>query len=163
MSSASEPKMETSAAVGVKDAATQEGMQVIDAPLTDPPSATTKAAETVAGKSPINLASRQQENDTDPSNIYTVPPQEPIEANSSGHDIDIVWHNMLATSDFTTWRKTSRRSIPKLLVDFTALVQQGYLEVINLSVGKSSLVAIVGCEKNWADTSSYQVMRHHNA
>ncbi|KAG9513788.1 hypothetical protein KCV07_g8527, partial [Aureobasidium melanogenum] len=128
MSSASEPKMETSAAVGVKDAATQEGMQVIDAPLTDPPSATTKAAETVA-----------------------VPPQEPIEANSSGHDIDIVWHNMLATSDFTTWRKTSRRSIPKLLVDFTALVQQGYLEVINLSVGKSSFVAIVGCEKNWAD------------
>lgn len=47
MSSASEPKMNSSAAVGVEDAATQEGMQAIDAPLTDPPSATTKAADTV--------------------------------------------------------------------------------------------------------------------
>ncbi|KAH0377299.1 hypothetical protein KCU92_g9304, partial [Aureobasidium melanogenum] len=121
----------SSAAVGVEDAATQEEMQASDAPLTDPPSATTKAADTVVAT--------------------TVPHQEPIEANSNGHDIDIIWHNMLATSDFTTWRKTSRRSIPELLVDFTALVQQGYLEVINLSVGKSSFVAIVGCEKNWAD------------
>lgn len=83
--------------------------------------------------------------------FFSVPHQESVESGTDGHDVDIIWHNMLASSDFTTWRKTSRRSIHELLADFTALVQQGYLEVINLSVSKSTFVAIIGCDKNWAD------------
>jgi len=56
---------------------------------------------------------------------------------------------MYAPSTFSTWRKSSSRSIEELLVDFTKLVEKGDLTVISLSVSKASFVAVVGCEKSW--------------
>lgn len=56
---------------------------------------------------------------------------------------------MYAPSTFSTWRRSSSRSIQELLVDFTKLVEKGVFTVISLSVSKASLIAVVGCEKSW--------------
>ena len=67
------------------------------------------------------------------------------------HEVDIIWQNIFESSDFTTWRKTSQRSVRELLIDFTTLVEEGYLEVINLSMSRSSFVVVVICKKDWLD------------
>lgn len=62
---------------------------------------------------------------------------------------------MYAPSTFFTWRKSSSRSVEKLLVDFTELVEKGDFTVISLSVGKASFVAVVGCERHWDEIKDY--------
>lgn len=78
---------------------------------------------------------------------------EPNDASPSTNEtingVDIIWHNMYAPSTFSTWRKTSSRSIAELLVDFAKLVDDGVVSVISLNVSKASFVAVVGCERDW--------------
>ncbi|THX95040.1 hypothetical protein D6C90_00890 [Aureobasidium pullulans] len=69
--------------------------------------------------------------------------------NETINEVDIIWHNMYAPSTFSTWRKTSSRSIAELLVDFAKLVDDGIVSVISLNVSKASFVAVVGCERDW--------------
>ena len=69
--------------------------------------------------------------------------------NETINGVDIIWHNMYAPSTFSTWRKTSSRSIAELLVDFAKLVDDGVVSVISLNVSKASFVAVVGCERDW--------------
>jgi hypothetical protein len=83
--------------------------------------------------------------------LYAEPHQESADLSNDQNQVDIIWQNLHEASDITTWRKRSRRSIRELLIDFMALVEKGNLEVISLSTSKSSLVAVISCDKNWAD------------
>ncbi|THX29127.1 hypothetical protein D6D12_04404 [Aureobasidium pullulans] len=77
---------------------------------------------------------------------------EPNDASPSTNEtieVDIIWHNMYAPSTFSTWRKTSSRSIAELLFDFAKLVDDGIVSVISLNVSKASFVAVLGCERDW--------------
>jgi len=69
------------------------------------------------------------------------------------HQVDVIWHNMYAPSSFVTWRKWSTRSVVDLLVDMSRLVEKGLVEIVSLSVSRSSFVAVVGCELGWDDVS----------
>ncbi|TIA63871.1 hypothetical protein D6C77_01809 [Aureobasidium pullulans] len=89
------------------------------------------------GDKEVSPGTMPKPNDASPSTNETI------------NGVDIIWHNMYTPNTFSTWRKTSSRSIAELLVDFAKLVDDGVVDVISLNVSKASFVAVVGCERDW--------------
>jgi len=66
-----------------------------------------------------------------------------------GFDVTIIWHNLYAESDFTTFRKESRGPIERILVDFAkALEKDVFDEVVSVNASKHLFCVTVICTKN---------------
>jgi hypothetical protein len=64
-------------------------------------------------------------------------------------DVTIIWHNLYAPSNFTTFRKESRGPIERILVDFAKVLESGiFEEVYSVSASKHLFCVTVVCTKN---------------
>ncbi|OKL64192.1 hypothetical protein UA08_01008 [Talaromyces atroroseus] len=71
-------------------------------------------------------------------------------------DIDIIWHNLYADSDFSVFRKRSEGPIERILTDFAGVVQAGvFEEVVSLSASKYMFTVTVVCSKQWDEVSKF--------
>lgn len=140
--------MRSSAAEPIRDVATLEEVQDADANPTGRSSVATRDAETHAvagGMFLFALTWFDSCADNDAGQVLEDAKQLEVA------EVDIIWHNMYASSDLTTWRKSSSRSIEAILADMAVLAGKRIFKIISLSVSKSSFVAIVVCELKWDD------------
>lgn len=71
-------------------------------------------------------------------------------------DIDIIWHNLHADSDFTIFRKKSDGPMERILVDFARVVDAGvFEEVVSVAASKYLLIVTVVCSKGWDEVSEF--------
>lgn len=73
-------------------------------------------------------------------------------------DVAIIWHNMYAHSNFTTFRKESQGPIKRTLVDFAKVLESGIFEkMLSVSASKHMFCVTVVCTKNREDGVSEQI------
>jgi hypothetical protein len=71
-------------------------------------------------------------------------------------DIDIIWHNLHADSDFTVFRKKSDGPMERILVDFARVVDAGvFEEVVSINTSKYLFSVTVVCSKGWDEVSGF--------
>ncbi|KUL82753.1 hypothetical protein ZTR_10903 [Talaromyces verruculosus] len=71
-------------------------------------------------------------------------------------DIDIIWHNLHADSDFTVFRKKSDGPMERILVDFARVVDAGvFEEVVSVNASKYLFSVTVVCSKGWDEVSGF--------
>jgi hypothetical protein len=71
-------------------------------------------------------------------------------------DIDIIWHNLHAESDFTVFRKKSDGPIERILVEFAHVVDAGvFEEVVSVNASKYLFSVTVVCSKGWDEVSGF--------
>ena len=71
-------------------------------------------------------------------------------------DIDIIWHNLHADSDFTVFRKKSDGPMERILVDFARVVDAGvFEEVVSVSASKYLFSVTVVCSQGWDEVSGF--------
>ncbi|PCG96825.1 Hypothetical protein PENO1_066490 [Penicillium occitanis (nom. inval.)] len=71
-------------------------------------------------------------------------------------DIDIIWHNLHADSDFTVFRKKSDGPMERILVDFARVVDAGvFEEVVSINASKYLFSVTVVCSKGWDEVSGF--------
>lgn len=71
-------------------------------------------------------------------------------------DIDIIWHNLHADSDFTAFRKKSDGPMERILVDFARVVEAGvFEEVVSVTASKYMFNVTVVCSKGWDEVSGF--------
>lgn len=71
-------------------------------------------------------------------------------------DIDIVWNNLHAESDFTVFRKKSDGPMERILMDFARVVDAGvFEEVVSVNASKYMFCVTVICSKGWDEVSEF--------
>jgi hypothetical protein len=67
-------------------------------------------------------------------------------------DVDIIWQNLYAESDFSVYRKQSTGPVERILVDLAKVIEAGVMEqVISVCATKHTVSITVACTKQWED------------
>ena len=75
-------------------------------------------------------------------------------------DVAVIWHNMYAQSNFTTFSKESQGPIERILVGFDKVLESGIFEqVLSVSASEHMFCVTVVCLKNKEDGVSEQIGR----
>ncbi|RAO66242.1 uncharacterized protein BHQ10_002254 [Talaromyces amestolkiae] len=136
--------------VETKDDASLAVQQTAAATPSAPSSAVTSSAEKCVD---VNALVQKEHNPPAPYDT-----DQPLQRSTvhDDTDIDIIWHNLHADSDFTAFRKKSDGPMERILVDFARVVEAGvFEEVVSVTASKYMFNVTVVCSKGWDEVSGF--------